>query len=193
MSIVIILPLIVVAIVAIIIAVYTVNHYNKILELRNAVHNIWKQIDVQLKRNYDLITDIVNATKDEIRYTDHENETLTSVMKARNGLVSGTPLQRVHNHNQIQEVLKSVFALAESYPDLKTNKDFIRLQDEIIKTKNNITYSCQHCNKKIVEYNNRREIFPTTVIVQMLKFTYERPLPIPETKQENLHKKEHVQ
>src|SRR5690625_3056102 len=174
------LPFIIIA-VLIIIGLYLIVTYNSLIKLRNWVQESWSQIDVQLKRRHDLIPNLVNTVKG---YAKHEQETLEKVIQARNQLISGTPQERIEEDNQIQEALKSIFALSESYPDLKANQNFLRLQDELTETENKVAYSRQLYNKTVAEYNIKRETFPTNIIAGMFNFKAEEQLTIPEAERE---------
>lgn len=172
--------LIVIGIVAIIL-IYVIVAYNGLVKLRNWVKESWSQIDVQLKRRHDLIPNLLETVKG---YAKHEKETLEKVIQARNGLISGSPSERVAADNQLQGALKSVFALGESYPDLKANQNFISLQEELANTENKVAYSRQLYNKTVAEYNTKRESFPTNMIAGMFNFKEEQLLVTPEAEKE---------
>lgn len=155
--------------------------YNSLVKLRNWVKESWSQIDVQLKRRYDLIPNLVETVKG---YATHEQETLEKVIQARNQLVQGTPQERIEADNQIQGALKSIFALSESYPDLKANQNFLKLQEELTTTENKVAYSRQLYNKTVADYNIKRETFPTVLIAGTLGFQKEDQLTIPEEERE---------
>src|SRR5690625_5561393 len=138
------IAIIVLIIVLLLVGVYIVSQYNSLIKFPNWVKESWSQIDVQLKRRHDLIPNLVNTVKG---YAKHEQETLEKVIQARNQLISGTPQERIEADNQIQGALKSIFALSESYPDLKANQNFLRLQDELTETENKVAYSRQLYNK----------------------------------------------
>lgn len=163
------------------IAVFFIVSYNGLVKLRNWVKESWSQIDVQLKRRYDLIPNLVNTVKG---YAAHEKETLEKVIQARNQLIQGTPQERIDADNHLQATLKSIFALAESYPDLKANQNFLKLQEELTTTENKVAYSRQLYNKTVAEYNIKRETFPTVLIAGMLGFHAEEQLTIPEAERE---------
>src|SRR5690625_3312935 len=172
--------IIIIAIIAIIV-LFLISTYNSLVKYRNWVKESWSQIDVQLKRRHDLIPNLVNTVKG---YAEHEKETLEKVIQARNQLISGTPQERIEADNQIQGTLKSIFALSESYPDLKANQNFLRLQDELTETENKVAYSRQLYNKTVAEYNIKRETFPTNIIAGMFNFKAEEQLTIPEAERE---------
>lgn len=171
---------IVIGIVAIIL-IYVIVAYNGLVKLRNWVKESWSQIDVQLKRRHDLIPNLLETVKG---YAKHEKETLEKVIQARNGLISGSPSERVEADSQLQGALKSVFALGESYPDLKADQNFVSLQEELANTENKVAYSRQLYNKTVAEYNTKRESFPTNMIAGMFNFKAEQLLVTPEAEKE---------
>ena len=106
------------------------------------------------------------------------------MIQARNQLVSGTPQERIEADNQIQQALKSIFALSEAYPDLKANQNFLKLQEELTSTENKVAYSRQLYNKTVADYNIKRESFPTNIIASMFNFQHEEQLTIPEAERD---------
>ncbi|WP_100486223.1 LemA family protein [Sporolactobacillus pectinivorans] len=172
--------IIVIAVIAIIV-LFFIFSYNGLVKYRNWVQESFSQIDVQLKRRHDLIPNLVETVKG---YARHEKETLSQVVEARNGLISGTPQQRIEADNQIEGALKSIFALAESYPDLKANQNFLSLQEELATTENKVAYSRQLYNKTVKDYNIKRESFPTNLIAGMFGFKREELLTVPEADRE---------
>lgn len=173
--------IIIVIAIVVIIGLFVMTSYNGLVKLRNWVQESWSQIDVQLKRRHDLIPNLVNTVKG---YATHEQETLEKVIQARNQLISGTPQERIEADNQIQGALKSIFALQESYPDLKANQNFLILQEELTTTENKVAYSRQLFNKTVADYNIKRESFPTNIIAGMFNFNKEDLLEIPEAERE---------
>ncbi|TGA98848.1 LemA family protein [Sporolactobacillus shoreae] len=172
--------IIIIAVIAIIV-LFFIFSYNGLVKYRNWVQESFSQIDVQLQRRHDLIPNLVETVKG---YAKHEKETLAQVIQARNGLISGTPQQRIEADNQIEGALKSIFALAESYPDLKANQNFLSLQEELATTENKVAYSRQLYNKTVKDYNIRRESFPTNLIAGIFGFRREELLSIPEADRE---------
>lgn len=171
----------IILIVAVVIVLYVIITYNSLIKLQNWIEESWSQIDVQLKRRHDLIPNLVNTVKG---YAKHEQETLEKVIQARNMLVSGSPQERIEADNQIQGALKSIFALSESYPDLKANENFLRLQDELTTTENKVAYSRQLFNKTVAEYNIKIAQFPPILVAKMFGFTRKDLLQIPEAERE---------
>ncbi len=149
--------LLLVLIVVILVLVFF-GYYNKIIRLENRIDNSWAQIDVQLKRRADLIPNLMETVKG---YMTHEKETLENVTKARSALMSAeTPQENVDADNMLTGALKSLFAVAENYPDLKANQNFLNLQDELTNTENKISYARQHFNDSVLVYNNIVETIP---------------------------------
>ena len=161
--------LILVALVAAV-GLWIMGAYNGLVRLRNAVRNSWSQIDVQLKRRYDLIPNLLETVKG---YASHERETLESVTKARQQAidVSGGVQAQAAAENMLSQTLRSLFAVSESYPDLKANENFLALQEELSSTENKISFSRQHYNDSVMRYNNQTEMFPSNVIAGMFSFT----------------------
>ena len=121
--------LIVVLVIVVLLIIYFVATYNKLVDLRNRVRDQWSQIDVQLKRRFDLIPNLVSTVKG---YAKHESETLESVIEARNSYTTATtPHEKMQANNMLSDTLSKLFALAENYPDLKANQNFLELQTEL--------------------------------------------------------------
>ncbi|PTQ51135.1 MAG: LemA protein [Brockia lithotrophica] len=160
---------------------YAVGVYNGLVRYRNWIQESWAQIDVQLKRRHDLIPNLVETVKGYMKY---EQETLEKVVAMRNLLVAGSPEERVEADNQLTGALRQLFALAENYPDLKANENFLRLQEELTTTENKIAYARQLYNKTVAEYNIRRETFPANLFAGMFGFARVEPLSIPEAERE---------
>lgn len=142
--------------------------YNGLVRLRNQLENAWAQIDVQLKRRCDLIPNLVETVKG---YAKHERETLEKVIQARNMAVSAKGVaERAEAENVLTGALKSLFAVAEAYPDLKANQNFLRLQEELTSTENKIAFSRQFYNDSVLSYNTQIEVFPHNLIAGMFNF-----------------------
>jgi LemA protein len=146
---------------------FVVMIYNRLITLRNRVDNAWAQIDVQLKRRYDLIPNLVETVKG---YMKHERETLESVTKYRAQLVTGGIEDRAQANNMLTQALKSVFAVAENYPKLVANENFKMLQDELAGTENKVAYIRTAYNDSVLEYDNALQVFPNNLIAGMLNF-----------------------
>jgi len=172
---------VVVIVIVALILIYGIVTYNSLVKLRNWVKESWSQIDVQLKRRHDLIPNLVETVKG---YAAHEKETLDRVIQARSQLVNGSPKERMAADNALTGALKSIFALSESYPELKANQNFLALQEELAATENKVAYSRQLYNKTVADYNIKRESFPSNIIANMFGFRPEELLAIPETERE---------
>ncbi len=158
---------IVIAVVAILI-LWIIGVYNRLVSLRNQIQNSWSQIDVQLKRRYDLIPNLVKTVKGYMR---HERETFESITKARTQAMSAKTLtDRAKNENMISEALKTIFAVAENYPQLKANENFKMLQEELSGTESKIAYSRQFYNDSVLSYDNSRRTFPGNIMASMFNF-----------------------
>ncbi len=159
---------------------YFVGIYNKLVQLRNRFKNAYSQIDVQLKRRYDLIPNLVETAKG---YMKHESETLEAVIQARNQAMSAgqaaaqspgdpTAMQGIVGaETALTGTLGKLFALAESYPDLKANENMLAIQEELSSTENRIAFARQSYNDSVMHFNTRRESFPDTMIANTFNFT----------------------
>jgi LemA protein len=142
--------------------------YNGLVAWRNQVKNAWSQIDVQLKRRYDLIPNLVETVKG---YAKHEKETLERVIQARNAAMTAqTPQQVGQAENVLQGTLKSLFALSENYPDLKANQNFLGLQEELTSTENKVSFARQFYNDTVNRFNTLIQSFPRNIIAGLFKF-----------------------
>jgi len=161
-------PLYIALIVLGVILLYIIIAYNSLIVLRTRINNAWSQIDVQLKRRYDLIPNLINAVKG---YVKHEKQVLTDLTKARSNLMSGNIQTKAKASNQITEALKSIFAVAENYPDLKASQNFQMLQEELSGTESKIAYSRQFYNDSVMNYHIKLQVFPTNMIANIFRFT----------------------
>ena len=142
--------------------------YNGLVKQRNNIEGAWAQIDVQLKRRYDLIPNLVNTVKG---YASHEQETLDAVISARNvGMSAEGAHDQAEAENVLTGALKSVFALSEAYPDLKANQNFLNLQEELSGTEGRIAYARQFYNDAVRTYNTRIETFPGNLVAGTFNF-----------------------
>jgi LemA protein len=143
--------------------------YNALVRLKNQIENAWAQIDVQLKRRIDLIPNLIETVKG---YAKHEKSVFTEVTKARTAMMSATTMaEKAKASNALSDTLKSLFAVAENYPTLKANENFMQLQEELSGTENKIAYSRQHYNDMVMIFNTKIQLFPNNVFAGMLKFT----------------------
>ena len=147
---------------------YGIGVYNKLVNSRNKVKDQWAQIDVQLKRRADLLPNLVETVKG---YAKHEKNTLAEVIEARNKFVSaGSINEEIEANNQLTGALNKLFALSESYPELKANQNFISLQNDLKDTEDKISYARQFYNDTVLTYNNLVQMFPSNIIANMFKF-----------------------
>lgn len=176
--------IIVIALIVIVVAVY-ISMYNGLQRAKVNTDESWSQIDVQLKRRNDLIPNLVETTKG---YAKHERETLSKVVELRNQMVAlpadVDPQKKMELSNQLTDSLKSIFALAESYPDLKASQNFTQLQEELTNTENKIAYSRQLFNSSAAVYNQKLLTFPSNVVAKMHHFTKVNYLEIPAEEKE---------
>ncbi|MCH8519154.1 MAG: LemA family protein [Nanoarchaeota archaeon] len=167
--------------IVVIVLLWLILSYNAFVRLRNQVQNSWAQIDVQLKRRNDLIPNLINTVKG---YAKHERETLESVTNARTQMMSaqkaGTTGDVAQADNMLAGALKSLFAVAESYPDLKANSNFLQLQEELSGTENKVAASRQYFNDRVMQYNTKRESFPANLIAGIFNFGPKELYEIPE-------------
>ena len=147
---------------------YGIGVYNKLVNSRNKVKDQWAQIDVQLKRRADLIPNLVETVKG---YAKHEKNTLAEVIEARNKFVSaGSINEEIEANNQLTGALNKLFALSESYPELKANQNFISLQNDLKDTEDKISYARQFYNDTVTMYNTKLQVFPSNIIASMFHF-----------------------
>ena len=167
------LILIIIIVVVILIIIGTIIHlYNKLVGLRNRVKNSFAQIDVQLKRRNDLIPNLVETVKG---YASHEKGVLEEVTRARAGVMNANGVKEVSEaDNQLTDALKTLFAVAESYPDLKANDNFQQLQSELSDTEDKISYARQFYNDIVLKYNNACQQFPSNIIANIFHFEEEK-------------------
>lgn len=164
--------LIIVLVIVIIFLVATIIHmYNNLVGLRNRVKNSYAQIDVQLKRRNDLIPNLVETVKG---YAGHEKGVLEEVTKARTGVMNASTVEETSAaDNQLTSALKTLFAVAENYPDLKANSNFQQLQNELSDTEDKISYARQFYNDVVLKYNNACQKFPSNIIAGIFGFKEE--------------------
>lgn len=155
-------------IIIIILAWYIVIKYNKLISLRNLVKNAFADIDVQMKMRFDLVENLVNTVKG---YAIHEKDTLTQLTQARSGFMNATTeSEKIAANNQLTGTLKTLFAVAENYPDLKANQNFIQLQTELSDIENKIAAARRFYNSSVKDYNTAREVFPNNIIANLFWF-----------------------
>jgi len=149
-----------------------ISMYNGLIRLKNRVDEAWSDIDVQLKRRYDLIPNLIETVKG---YASHERETLEKVVEARNSAMSMQDSSDIEGklkaENALSSTLKSIFALSENYPDLKANQNFLELQKELSDTENKIQASRRFYNGNVRDFNTKVQVFPTNIIAKKLGFS----------------------
>ena len=163
------IALIVVLVVVVLALLFFVVLYNRLVRLRNACQNAWAQVDVQLKRRHDLIPNLIESVKG---YAAHERETLENVTQARAAMAQAQTVQeQAQAQNMITSALKSLFAVAEQYPNLKANENFMMLQEELAGTENKIAYARQFYNDTAATFNALIQMFPARIIASLGSFT----------------------
>ena len=153
------------------IAIMLIGLYNSLVGKRNKVRNSWSQIDVQLKRRFDLIPNLVEIVKG---YANHERSTFEEITSTRTKyLSSNSPEDMMKANGELTQALGKLFAVAEAYPDLKANTNFLELQVELSKTEDKISYARQFYNDVSMDYNNSVQMFPSSMIANMFNFKEE--------------------
>ncbi|MGH9263123.1 MAG: LemA family protein [Acidimicrobiales bacterium] len=154
--------------VAVLLLLWVIVTYNGLVRLRNRIQNAWAQIDVQLRRRYDLIPNLVETVKG---YAAHEKGTFQAVTEARaNAINAQGPVEQARAENMISSALKSLFAVSEAYPDLKANQNFLALQEELSGTEGRISYARQYYNDAVLRLNTKIQTFPTNILAGMFGF-----------------------
>ena len=162
----------------VLVGVVGIYYYNKLVRLDNQVENSWSQIDVQLKRRNDLIPNLVETVKG---YTDHEKTVFNDVTEARSKLdEASSPKENAEANAMMSSALGRLFAVAEDYPDLKANENYLELQEELSSTENKIAYARQNYNDMVMKYNTAIESIPTNIIAGMGSFEQRELFDIPE-------------
>lgn len=159
---------ILVAIVALIL-IWAISAYNGLVRIRQRVKNAWSQIDIQLKRRYDLIPNLIETCKG---YMKHEREVLENVTRARAQAigVKGGAAEQAKAENALTQTLRSLFAVSENYPQLRANENMLKLQEELTTTENRIAFARQHYNDQAMKLNTKTEVFPTNLIASSFSF-----------------------
>jgi len=150
------------------VALMAIGMYNSLISLRNRCDNAWSQVDVQLRRRYDLIPNLVETVKG---YAKHEREVFEKVTLARTQAMSAATVKEAGQaENMLAGALKSLFAVVENYPDLKANQNFLMLQEELAGTESKIAYARQFYNDTVMKFNMKQQVFPSNVIANMFHF-----------------------
>lgn len=176
--------LIVVLVIVVLLVLWFIGVNNALVSLRNKVRNQFSQIDVQLKKRYDLIPNLVETVKG---YAKHEKETLEAVMNARAGYASAkTDDEKMEAGNELSRQISRLLAVAESYPDLKANESFLNLQNELKEIEEKIGYARQFYNDAVMVYNNKIQMFPSSIVASILGFKAEKFFEAAEQERENV-------
>jgi LemA protein len=157
-----------VLIAVVLIALFLISIYNRLVVSRNRIDNAWSQIDVQLRRRYDLIPNLVETVKG---YATHEREVFERVTQARAAAISANSVKdQGQAENMLTQALRSVFAVAENYPQLRASENFRQLQEELSGTESKISFARQFYNDTVLRYNNARQAFPSVIVANMFNF-----------------------
>jgi len=163
--------IVILVLIAAAIIIYAISAYNRLVSLRNKVANSWSQIEIQMKRRFDLIPNLLETVKG---YAAHEKQTLEAVVQARNSFMSAGSHQDVIKANsELSRGLNRLMAVAEAYPELKASENFQELQRELARTEDKITYARQFYNDITMKYNNAVEMFPTNIFARRYNFVEE--------------------
>ena len=174
-------------IILVVLVLLVIGCYNSLILLRNKVRDQWAQIDVQLKRRFDLIPNLVETVKG---YAKHEKETFEKVIMARNSFNDAkTPEEEMKANNELSNGIIKIFALAESYPELKADANFTKLQDELKETEDKISYARQFYNDNVMAYQNKLEMFPSNIVASIFRFKPEPFFAANEKERENVQVK----
>ncbi len=168
----------IILVIALVVLFWFVGTYNMFVTLKNRVKNAWAQIDVQLKRRYDLIPNLVETVKG---YAKHEREVFEKVTDLRTRAMSAGSIKDIgETNNQLTDALKTLFAVAENYPELKANENFLKLQEELTNTENKIAFARQFYNDIVLRYNTAQEKIPAAIIAKIMGLTPTEYYPVPE-------------
>jgi len=163
-----VITLIVIVGLVVVIAAWFFGVYNSFIRLRNQVKNAWAQIDVQLKRRYDLIPNLVETVKG---YAKHERETLEAVIQARNAAMGANGVvNQAAAEGELSSALSRLMVVVEQYPDLKANQNFMQVQEELTSTENKISFARQAYNDQVMQYNTRIQMIPANIVAGMCSF-----------------------
>ena len=170
--------------IVVVVAIWAIAKYNQLVSLRNRIQNAWSQIDVQLRRRYDLIPNLVETVKG---YATHEKEVFENVTKARSAMMDAQGVKEQGDaQNQITGALKSLFAVAEAYPELKANQNFMMLQEELSGTESKIAYARQFYNDTVMSFNTLIQSFPANIIANSFGFHENEYFPMEDAARENV-------
>jgi LemA protein len=172
--------------IVVIVALYLIFTYNSLIRSRNRVQEAESDIDVQLKRRYELIPNLIETVKG---YAKHEKELFEKVTAERSKLITGSMDQKLDASNQLTETLKSLFAVAENYPDLKANQNFLQLQNDLTDTQDKIMASQRFYNGNVRDFNTKLQVFPTNLYARMMGFVEFKFFEAGEAEKQNINVK----
>ncbi len=164
--------------------IWFVVSYNGLVSLRNQIENAWSQIDVQLKRRFDLVPNLMETVKG---YAKHEKETFKMVTEARAAITKAQGFQKTAEaENMLSGALKSLFAVSEAYPELKANQNFLMLQEELSGIESKIAFTRQFYNDSVLQYNTRTQTLPDSILAGMFGFAKKEYFGVPEAEKQNV-------
>jgi LemA protein len=176
--------LIAILVILVIVGIFVVSNYNALVTLRNRVKDQASQIDIQLKRRFDLIPNLMECVKG---YMKHEKDTLEDIVKARNSFEKAGDLEgEVKADNQLTKAVTKLFALAEAYPDLKANENFVNLQAELSGTEDKVATARQFYSDTVLLYNNKIQMFPSNIVAKLFGFIEEKFFEATDEEKENV-------
>ena len=162
-------PLIVIGVIVVLIILFVIGMYNSLVRLRNQVDNAWSQIDVQLKRRHDLIPNLVETAKG---YMQHERETFEAITNARSRAMGANNVADAGKaEGALSGALSNFMLVVENYPELKANQNFLSLQETLTSTENKIAFARQGYNDQVLFFNNKTQVFPSSIIANSFNFT----------------------
>lgn len=174
----------IILVIAVLALVYVIAEFNALVKLRNRVKNQWAQVEVQLKQRFDLIPNLVETVKGCAAY---ESGTLEAVIKARNAVASASSTDhKMAAEGRLMGALRQMMALAESYPELKANQNFLKLQEQLQELEAKIAYARQFYNDTVMKYQDKRQMFPTSLIAAVFGFKEEAFFEAGENERENV-------
>ena len=179
--------IIIAVVILVVVAIFVISNYNALVVLRNKVRDQFSQIDVQLKKRFDLIPNLVETVKG---YAKHESETLEKIIAARNGYMNAkSDDEKIEASKEVSQGISKIFALAESYPELKANTNFVELQNQLKDVEDKISYARQFYNDSVLKYNNKIEMFPSNLVASIFGFKKESFFEADEKERENVQVK----
>jgi len=162
------IAVVVLLVILVLLVVFVIGQYNSLVRLRNETQNAWAQVDVVLRRRYDLVPNLVETVKG---YAAHERETLEAVIQARSGAIDASAVaDQADSENMLAGALRRLFALSEAYPALKADSNFMELQKELVQTEGLIGYARAAYNQSVLTFNNKSQVFPSNIVAGMFNF-----------------------